>query len=327
MQIVTLPYPLLLQKFSREALGIDLTNHVVIIDEAHNLIETISALHSTTLSHAQILLAKQQLEIYLGKFTNRLSGTNKMFIKQILALLRSLDAFLATKRGSSGQIPPGELLSSSGGALDQINFHKVEKYLKQSSLARKVDGYYTRENDSESGNSPVLLTLQSFLGGLNNPSREGRLFFSPTEDSGEMTFKYLLLDVSHLFAEIVSSARAVVLAGGTMAPLQSYINALFPTLKDRVQVHSFPHIIPAENLCVATLSRGPSGKELLFDFKRRADKDVMEELGRTILGLTNVVKSGGIIIFVPSYAYLDTLFKVWSTIILPKLAAKRKVSA
>jgi chromosome transmission fidelity protein 1 len=36
-QLITLPYNLLLQKTAREALGIDLTNQVVIIDEAHSM--------------------------------------------------------------------------------------------------------------------------------------------------------------------------------------------------------------------------------------------------------------------------------------------------
>jgi Rad3-related DNA helicase len=36
LQLVALPYNLLLQRNSREALGIDLSNHVVIIDEAHS---------------------------------------------------------------------------------------------------------------------------------------------------------------------------------------------------------------------------------------------------------------------------------------------------
>ena len=36
LQLVILPYNLLLQRTAREALGIDLTNQVVIIDEAHS---------------------------------------------------------------------------------------------------------------------------------------------------------------------------------------------------------------------------------------------------------------------------------------------------
>lgn len=91
MQIVTLPYPLLLQQATRESLGIDLTGHIVIIDEGHNIIDAISALHSTTLTQSQIVRGKQQLEIYLAKFTARLTGKNKMFIKQMDDIFRSGD--------------------------------------------------------------------------------------------------------------------------------------------------------------------------------------------------------------------------------------------
>ena len=36
LQLVLLPYNLLLQKNARESLGIDITDQVVIIDEAHS---------------------------------------------------------------------------------------------------------------------------------------------------------------------------------------------------------------------------------------------------------------------------------------------------
>jgi chromosome transmission fidelity protein 1 len=330
-KIVTLPYPLLLQESTRESLGIDLTGHVVIIDEAHNMIDAISALYSTTLSQSQIVRGKQQLEVYLGKFTSRLSGQNKMFIKQILALLRRLERFLSERKGTAGQVTAGELLlDGSTGGLDQINFYKVEKYLRTSGLARKVEGYdtYTKSQDNPTetvrSTTPMLMILQSFLVALNNPRREGRIFYNSTEEG--MQFRYLLLDVSNIFSEIVESARAVILAGGTMSPLQSYINALLPDItSDKLRIHSFPHIVPRENLCVATLSRGPTGRELTFDFSSRGDRGIIEELGRSILALAGVVKEGGVVIFVPSYGYLDELFSHWQNTILPKLRAKRKV--
>lgn len=329
-KIVTLPYPLLLQRSTRESLGIDITNHIVIIDEAHNIIDAISALHSTTLNLAQLLRGKQQLEIYLTKFSARLSGRNTTFIKQILALLRRLEAFLVDKKGTSGEVTAAELLVGDKGGLDQINFYQVEKYLRTSGLPRKVDGYNTSQHDREKesretkGGTPILMILQSFLVALNNPRREGRIFYSQEEDG--MQFRYLLLDVSNVFLEIVDSARSVILAGGTMSPLQSYINSLLPGLpKEKLQIHSYGHIVPKDNLSVSTISRGPSGRELMFDYGRRDDTATVEELGRTILGVVNLVQRGGIVIFVPSYKYLDNLFKAWQHTILPKLQAKRKV--
>ena len=328
IKIVTLPYPLLLQQSTRESLGIDLTGHVVIIDEAHNIIDAISTLHSTSLSCTQIELAKQQLEVYLSKFAARLSGRNKMFIKQTLALLRRLDIFLKERRGTTGQITAAELLTTdSFGGLDQINFYKLEKYFRSSGLPRKVDGYAThvQQKDNQESRTPVLMILQSFLVALNNPRREGRIFFNPTGEG--MQFRYLLLDVSQVFASIISSARSVVLAGGTMSPLNSYIDSLLPdTPFDKIRIHSFPHIIPKENLCASTLSKGPSGRELTFDFTRREDIGIVEELGRSIVGLAGLVKKGGIIVFCPSYSYLERLFHLWQPTILPKLSSKVKVS-
>lgn len=252
-----------------------------------------------------------------------------MFIKQILALLRRLDVFLRDKAGTSGQVTAAELLGAeASGALDQINFYHVEKYLRTSGLARKVDGYTTfsaKKEQERTASTPVLMVLQSFLVALNNPRREGRIFYQSQGGEG-MQFRYLLLDVSLVFADLVKSARAVILAGGTMSPLASYITALLPQVpKEKLRVHSFPHIIPKENLVVTTLGKGPSGRELVFDFSRREDAGVMEELGRTIVGLAGLVKEGGVVVFVPSYGYLDRLFKAWEATVLPKLQAKRKV--
>ena len=49
-QIVGLPYQMLLHERTRLSLGIDLTGQVVIIDEAHNLVDAIAGLYSVTLS-------------------------------------------------------------------------------------------------------------------------------------------------------------------------------------------------------------------------------------------------------------------------------------
>jgi chromosome transmission fidelity protein 1 len=55
------PYATLLHKSTREACGLNLRNSVVIIDEAHNLLETISSIHNVSICGAQISLAHFQL--------------------------------------------------------------------------------------------------------------------------------------------------------------------------------------------------------------------------------------------------------------------------
>ena len=55
-QLVVLPYNILLHKSTREACGIKLKGNVVIIDEAHNLIDTISSVHSVEISGLQVCI-------------------------------------------------------------------------------------------------------------------------------------------------------------------------------------------------------------------------------------------------------------------------------
>jgi chromosome transmission fidelity protein 1 len=96
-EIVTLPYPLLLQTSAREALGIDLKGHVVIIDEAHNLMEAIASIHGVEVSLRQLKLARAQLGGYLQKFRNRLKGKNRVYVAQVARVIDSLVGYLEGK--------------------------------------------------------------------------------------------------------------------------------------------------------------------------------------------------------------------------------------
>ncbi len=56
-QVVTLPYNLLLHRDARDALGIDLSNQIVVVDEAHSKYfakwgaQSLTKLHDSTRSH------------------------------------------------------------------------------------------------------------------------------------------------------------------------------------------------------------------------------------------------------------------------------------
>jgi len=56
LQIVALPYNTLLHKSTREASGVKLKDNIVIIDEAHNLLETINNVYSTEVTGAQVTI-------------------------------------------------------------------------------------------------------------------------------------------------------------------------------------------------------------------------------------------------------------------------------
>lgn len=243
LQIVTLPYPLLLQSSAREALGLSLKNHVVIIDEAHNLMDAIAGIYSVSVTLPQVQQARGQLTAYLQKFRNRLKGKNRVYVAQIIRILDSIIAYLQSivpnSKMSDGLVDMVSIMSGKG--VDQINIFKLNAYLQESKLARKVDGYtaYADEKERDSvalklkdgvkhvprNTVPVLMHVQAFLLSLMNPSAEGRFFYSK-EDGTDLTLRYMLLDPTYHFKDIVEEARAVILAGGTMSPVSNDSSSL-----------------------------------------------------------------------------------------------------
>ncbi|TVY33206.1 ATP-dependent DNA helicase, partial [Lachnellula occidentalis] len=162
-EIVTLPYPLLLQKSAREALGISLKGHVVIIDEAHNLMDAISSIHGVEISLKQLKAARAQLGGYLQKFRNRLKGKNRVYIAQVVRVIDSLAGYLEGRLAlpqADGIVLEKELLSGKG--VDQINLFKLIRYLQESKLARKVEGYatHTAETSTSTPNNKKNISPQ-----------------------------------------------------------------------------------------------------------------------------------------------------------------------
>jgi chromosome transmission fidelity protein 1 len=53
-QLILVPYQTLLHEATRGAYGLSLENSVIVIDEAHNLLDTINQIHSQEINGAQV---------------------------------------------------------------------------------------------------------------------------------------------------------------------------------------------------------------------------------------------------------------------------------
>jgi len=317
-EMVTLPYPLLLQKSARDALGISLKGHVVVIDEAHNLMNAIEAIHSTQISETQLKLARESLMVYLQKFRNRLKGSNRVYVTQVVRVIDSLLLFasgLHGAAGTGGTLQPGQLLSGKG--VDQVNLSKLVRYINESKLARKVESYIKNFSRAQNGAAPkkdvanpvadvpTLMHVQNFLLTLLNPSEEGRFFWS--KEAKTTTIQYMLLDPSEHFRDIVQDARAVILAGGTMSPMEDYKQQLLPYLPS-LTTFSCGHLIPPSNLLVRTIAADNDGP-LEFSYRSRNAADIIRT-GKALLEVAPHVR-GGLVVFLPSYGFLEQVSECW----------------
>lgn len=219
-----------------------------------------------------------------------------------------------------------ELLAGKG--VDQINFFKLIHYLQESKLAHKVEGYIIFKEETarlvqdgslnlseptvnlESSTS-VIHQISSLLFALTHREKEGRFFFSKSAPD-QITLQYLLLDPATQFQEIVLSARAIILAGGTMSPMSDYTLHLFPYLQEgRITTLSCGHVIPQGNLLTWNLSKGPSGQDFEFTYGQRENENMLDDLGRSLLNICQVVPDG-VVVFFPSYRYLSSTLTRWS---------------
>ncbi|KAG1219040.1 hypothetical protein G6F35_007820 [Rhizopus arrhizus] len=245
-QLVVLPYQHLLHANTRESLGISLKNNIVIIDEAHNLIETVTSLYTVSLSLVQIQLTWNQLSLYIQKYKERLLGKNVVYIKQILSILKILIQHLQVADKSKRKdsiIHVNEFLHQS--SIDHLNMYKIKNYLETSNLARKLNGFIDKAKEKEeekrrqllsdpkgsvtpppplppalSSSIPTLTQVEAFLLALTNPDKDGRIVISfGNADSPGVSIKYMLLNPANAFKPIVDEAKSIILAGGTMEPV------------------------------------------------------------------------------------------------------------
>lgn len=320
-EVLTLPYPLLLQKSAREALGVEIGGNVVIVDEAHNLTSAIADTLSVSVPLSHLELAQSQLLGYCQKFKNRLKGKNRVYIAQIIRLIKACTSRL--QQAATSKVTEQSLLAqdlTTGSGLDQIQPYKLAKYILESKLIYKVEGYAELVNEQSQQRQPhtkqhqnqpkgVLAEFQSLLVALMNPGSEGKFFIA--RNDSELVLKYTLLDPQAHFEEVVKEARAVILAGGTMSPMTDWADQLFPYLPtENLKTYSFGHIVDKSNIMVEPLSKGPTGIEFDCTWSNRRSESMITELALFVEKVCAATPDG-MVVFFPSYDYLAFVASIW----------------
>ncbi|KAF8908999.1 helicase C-terminal domain-containing protein [Gymnopilus junonius] len=349
-EVVTLPYNLLLQKSAREALGINLKDQIVLIDEAHNLIPTLLSLSSTRLSYATLSTSFHQVCTYVARFKTRLSPANMLHLKRLVVFLNALKKCVEEWRDARTKekertevMTVAQLMDRLGTKASGINMLEIETYLKKSKVARKIAGYSEKQAEQENGKMSFPGLHTAFLFPLNTGTkRQNRRGAIPplhmvedfmisltntnTGQQDSVEIKYQQLNPSTNFAEVVEEARSVVLAGGTMSPISDFINQLFPRLPDeKITSFSCGHIIPEENLQTLVIGKGPAGGLLEFKADKQGDPATIAQLGQILLNFTKIIPAG-MIVFFPSYKFLNTAKALWTKAnTLEKFSAKKDV--
>ncbi|EFC45672.1 DEAD/DEAH box helicase [Naegleria gruberi] len=338
-ELICMPYNSLIHEQTRKSLGIStLKDCVVIIDEAHNLINAIHQMHSVELDITQLYLVNETLNSYYTKFKNRLSSTNQTNINRLLTIINNMITYLNTvKKPSTLNIIADEGTGSNdiGGfivsitdlvfetKLDNINLFDIAEFIEKSDLTKKLNMFMERQ---DSNNQTVTIHNNKTVKRNNysanyvqynatKPSIDVSKIITPATSNIAVNnfIKFLLLNPSVYFQSILKEARSVILTGGTMEPIQQLIQQVFPkTESSKIHIYQCDkHIVPQNHFLPIALSKGVDDIVLDFTFKNRQKNDALtKSLGKMIVNLCNIVPDG-VVLFFPSYQYEKTVFEYW----------------
>lgn len=114
-----------------------------------------------------------------------------------------------------------------------------------------------------------------------------------------------------------------------MQPISEFTDQLFYLaggVKERIFTFSCGHIIPPTSILPIIVSAGPSGKIFDFSYQNRKDPALLDELGRLLVNVSNIIPAG-VVCFFPSYEYEQSVFQHFvKTKVIEKLERKKKVS-
>ena len=95
--------------------------------------------------------------------------------------------------------------------------------------------------------------------------------------------------------------------------MDDYIRHLFAYVDPtRLQTFSCGHIIPKENLIALPVAEGPGGVDFDFTYDKRTSPAMIAALGNCLIHLADVIPDG-LVVFFPSYAYLEQVVQRWQT--------------
>lgn len=189
-QVVFLPYNLLFTREGRNSLDISLKDKIVVIDEAHNIYDTVIQLNSAEVSWDEIRLIST---------ARGLSEDLKLIISRLLDY----------KLKITGECVETILNFLINCKISKFNMIEISDWIETTKLAQKND-------------LKCIFEFTKFLRLLTFSDDTGRIFIDKNR------IKFSCINPKMYFEEL-KECRSVIFAGGTMEPIY-HIKSIFPDI-------------------------------------------------------------------------------------------------
>ncbi|CAI4230534.1 unnamed protein product [Auanema sp. JU1783] len=354
-ELVLLPYQVVLHAATRAAWGIDLKDNVLILDEAHNILQAIGSIYSAEVSIKGLSMALRLIRQYIDTYRTRLKSKNLMYMRQLMTVVSALERFIQSDNFKEDEVLLIQDLILKLG-LTEINLFKVVHYMEATDLCKKFHGFFVRaqkndvkakqtevktsglaklmakkteevpdqQNQQQANTGPIpspLYSIKTFLEALNNKCDDGRIVL----DKKNMKYRYILLNPGERLSEIAQQTRSTILVGGTMEPADLLVKSL-ANKGDESKIVRFTcqHVIDDHQLLPLAIVKTANEKSFTLTFQTRNDINVIRDLGLTIIELISNVPNGCVAFF-PSYDYMFFFFQKMKDLNLVQKFKEKKV--
>lgn len=191
-QLITMTYDLLLNASTRKAIGISIRESIIIIDEAHNIIEKILRINSPVITSEKVRHAIFRIDQYVQKTKDVEKSHLSIKFKPLLKILQRFDHYCTNNISKEGKcMTPIEFMLNSGGIVDHFIVLEIEEWLSEGEVDFKdreapaimivIEGDNEMEKKMKQLQSYkhlmrlALRSIQAFLLLLTDQGLEGRI--------------------------------------------------------------------------------------------------------------------------------------------------------
>lgn len=282
-EIVFLPYNLLFNDEARESYGIKLKNSIVIIDEAHNIIECVNSIN-TKIVFFELL---EKYNFFINKMLKH--KLKNKYLDLIILIFEKLIKYKNEIYKHNRILNVNDFLFEAD--LANFNMLEIEENLKSNKTLNKIDNCTKNLN----GN---IFEIIKFLTLLVNSDKNCKIEIS------NLFIKIFPID-SKIYFNPFLECKSIVFAGGTMEPINQLINIFETRIVKNFSYNSI--CTKFQGFIIHKINN------YLFELteKTRDTEEIKSHIKFIIDTFIKKIIKGGIVIFLPSKYILEKIFNLF----------------
>lgn len=363
--ITFMPYNYLLDPKTRKSQGIDVQNHVILLDEAHNVEKTCEEAASLQISSTDIAVCIDEITAVMQDMAEEkpedldFNDTQKDFTPEDLCIIKTiLLGFekaideIPISMNDEGVTFPGsyvfELLEKAdlNNGKDRIVVEKLDKIILYLATI-STNPYLRRGNALQKFNDFLRIVFNGGSSTNNFKYRERvkqcyKVYVQheetkkPSKDGGGGWDSKKTVHKSEgkllsywCFSPGFGMKQLVELGVHSVILTSGTLSPLKPFISELgipIDVQlENPHIVTGSQICAGVLSQGPDGYQLNSSYNTRNDPKYISSLGRTIYNFSCLIPDG-LLVFFPSYPIMKKCRDDWQSMGLwTKISEKKAI--